>query len=149
MGLRAGYTVTPYGASQPSLNEQFTYRGGQLAQTVTISGTTSYTDTCVYSQHGMPLELLRTTNGILSPYWYERDGLGNVVALTDVNGNVVDPQRLDPSAGSRPARLGSRSADTLAIPPCHPAVAAFARSSLSRSHTVDRLRAVPPCRRFL
>src|SRR6185437_16321224 len=65
MGLRASYTVTPYGASQPSLNEQFTYRGGQLAQTVTISGTT-YTDTYVYSQHGMPLELLRTTNGVLN-----------------------------------------------------------------------------------
>ncbi|HVC81153.1 MAG TPA: hypothetical protein VNL35_11710, partial [Chloroflexota bacterium] len=66
------------------------YRGGQLAQTVTISGTTSYTDTYVYSQHGMPLELLRTSNGVLARYWYERDGLGNVVALTDVNGNVVD-----------------------------------------------------------
>jgi len=52
MGLRAGYTVTPYGAGQPSLNEQFTYRGGQLAQTVTISGTTSYTDT--YTARPLP-----------------------------------------------------------------------------------------------
>jgi len=94
MGLRAGYTVTPYGASQPSLNEQFTYRGGQLAQTVTISGTT-YTDTYVYSQHGMPLELLRTTNGVLNRYWYERDGLGNVVALTDSSGTVVDQYAYD------------------------------------------------------
>jgi len=38
----------------------------------------------------MPLELLRTTNGVLARYWYERDGLGNVVALTDANGTVVD-----------------------------------------------------------
>ncbi|MGH9059368.1 MAG: hypothetical protein ACRDZY_07645, partial [Acidimicrobiales bacterium] len=59
-GLRAGYTVTPYGAGQPSLSEQFTYRGGQLAQTVVVSGTTTYTDTYVYSQHGMPRERLRT-----------------------------------------------------------------------------------------
>jgi len=94
-GLRAGYTVTPYGAGQPSLSEQFTYRGGQLAQTVTITGTTTYTDTYVYSQHGMPLELLRTTNGVLNRYWYERDGLGNVVALTDVNGTVVDQYAYD------------------------------------------------------
>ena len=38
----------------------------------------------------MPLELLRTTNGTTNRYWYERDGLGNVVALTDRNGTVVD-----------------------------------------------------------
>ena len=94
-GLRAGYMVTPYGASQPTLNEQFTYRGGQLAQTVTISGTTTYTDTYVYSQHGMPLELLRTTNGTTNRYWYERDGLGNVVELTDASGTVVDQYTYD------------------------------------------------------
>ncbi|HEY8285688.1 MAG TPA: RHS repeat-associated core domain-containing protein [Chloroflexota bacterium] len=65
------------------------------AQTVVVSGTTSYTDTYVYSQHGMPLELLRTTNGVLNRYWYERDGLGNVVALTDSNGTVVDQYAYD------------------------------------------------------
>jgi len=81
-GLRASYTVTPYGASQPSLSEQFTYRGGQLAQTVVVSGAATYTDTYVYSQHGLPLELLRATNGVLARYWYLRDGLGNVTALT-------------------------------------------------------------------
>jgi len=43
----------------------------------------------------MPLELLRTTNGVLYRYWYERDGIGNVVALTDVNGNVVDQYAYD------------------------------------------------------
>jgi RHS repeat-associated protein len=43
----------------------------------------------------MPLELLRTTNGVLNRYWYERDGLGNVVALTDVNGNLVDQYAYD------------------------------------------------------
>jgi len=93
--LRASYSVTPSGALQPSLNEQFTYRGEQLAQTVTISGTTSYTDTYVYSQYGMPLELLRTSNGTTNRYWYERDGLGNVVALTDGNGTVVDQYAYD------------------------------------------------------
>jgi len=95
MGLRASYTVTPYGQSQPSLSEQFTYRGGQLAQTVVVTGTTSYTDTYVYSQHGLPLELLRTSNGVLARYWYLRDGLGNVVALTDANGTVVDQYAYD------------------------------------------------------
>ncbi|MGH2344404.1 MAG: hypothetical protein ACRDG4_04205 [Chloroflexota bacterium] len=78
-GLRASYTVTPYGSGSPTLSEQFTYRGGQPAQTVVVSGTTGYTDTYVYSQHGMPLELLRTSSGVLNRYWYERDGLGNVV----------------------------------------------------------------------
>jgi YD repeat-containing protein len=43
----------------------------------------------------MPLELLRTTNGVLARYWYERDGLGNVVALTDASGNVVDQHAYD------------------------------------------------------
>ena len=95
MGLRASYTVTPYGASQPSLSEQFTYRGGQLAQTVVVSGAATYTDTYVYSQHGLPLELLRTTNGVLNRYWYLRDGLGNVVALTDASGHVVDQYAYD------------------------------------------------------
>jgi YD repeat-containing protein len=43
----------------------------------------------------MPLELLRTTSGGINRYWYERDGLGNVVALTDVSGNVVDQYAYD------------------------------------------------------
>ena len=93
-GLRASYTVTPSGGG-PTLSEQFTYRGSQLAQTAVVSGTTAYTDTYVYSQHGMPLELLRDTAGVANRYWYERDGLGNVVALTDVSGNVVDQYAYD------------------------------------------------------
>lgn len=57
VGLRAGYTVTPSGASQPSPSEQFTCPGGQLAQTVVVTGTTINTDTYVYSQqrHTGPL----------------------------------------------------------------------------------------------
>ena len=66
-----------------------------MAQTVVVTGTTSYTDTYVYSQHALPLELLRTANGVLNRYWSERDGLGNVVALTDVNGTVVDQYAYD------------------------------------------------------
>jgi hypothetical protein len=94
-GLRASYSVTPYGGSSPSLTEQFTCRVGQPAQTTVVSGTTTYTDTYVYSRHGMPLELLRATTGGTNRYWYQRDGLGNVVALTDVSGNVVDQYAYD------------------------------------------------------
>ena len=66
-----------------------------FAQTAVVSGTTAYTDTYVYSQHGMPLELLRATAGMTNRYWYEREGLGNVVALTDVSGTVVDQYAYD------------------------------------------------------
>ena len=98
-GQRANYTVTPAGAGGPSLAETFQYRGDQLAQ-VAYSGTgipTPYTDTYVYTQDGAPLELLRQQqgSGTATPYWYVIDGQGNVVALTDQGGNVVDSYSYD------------------------------------------------------
>jgi len=96
-GERASYTVTPAGAGQPSLAEQFSYQGGELAQ-VAYTGTgvtTPYTDTYVYTQNGAPLELLRQTGGTITPYWYVLDGQGNVAALTNATGAVVDSYRYD------------------------------------------------------
>ena len=50
------------------------------------------TETFVYRQDGVPLELLYTPakNNITQRYWYETDAHGSVVALTDAAGNVVD-----------------------------------------------------------
>ena len=96
-GQRASYTVTPTGAGKPDLAEAFTYRGDQLAQ-VASSGNSvhdPYTDTYVYTQDGAPLELLRQIKGTTTPYWYVLDGQGNVVALTDQGGNVVDRYSYD------------------------------------------------------
>ncbi len=97
-GQRARYTVTMSGTA--TLDERFQYRDGALAQMAvmtatlnsdgSIKSTGSYTDTYVYNADGQPLELLRQQGGVTNRYWYEEDGRGNVVALTDVNGAVVD-----------------------------------------------------------
>ena len=55
----------------------------------------AYTDTYVYQQDGSPLELLRQGAIATTPYWYVIDGQGNVVALTDQAGNVVDSYSYD------------------------------------------------------
>ncbi len=44
---------------------------------------------------GRPLELLRQQNGMLSRYWYKTDRQGSVVALTDINGTVVNRYNYD------------------------------------------------------
>jgi len=81
---------------QPTLDQQFTYRDGLLGQVRLTSGTTVYTDTYLYTNAGAPYELLRTTpNGTTNRYWYEVDGRGNVVALTDSTGKVVDRYAYD------------------------------------------------------
>src|SRR5579885_1204280 len=84
--LYRGTTFT-YGA-------QFTYRGAELGQAVVFSGTTSYTDTDLDDGQGAPLELIRQTkvgNALTTArYWYVLDGRGDVVALTDSSGSVVD-----------------------------------------------------------
>ena len=96
-GQRAGYSVTPTGAGQPSLAESFKYQGDQLAQVATTGTgiTTPYTDTFVYTQDGTPLELLRQTASGTTPYWYVLDGQGNVVALSNGAGSVVDRYSYD------------------------------------------------------
>jgi len=94
-GQRSEYTLAEPG--QATLDEQFTYRGGMLGQLrVTKGGTLLYTDTYLYTDAGAPYELLRTNgSGATSRYWYELDGRGNVVALTDINGKVVDRYAYD------------------------------------------------------
>jgi len=93
-GQRAHYTVSV--ANQPTLDERFQYRGGQLGQvTVVTGGVTLYVDTYLYNQDGTPLELLRQQGGTTNRYWYVLDGQDNVVALTDVTGKVVDRYAYD------------------------------------------------------
>ncbi len=91
-GRRSAYSL--YRGTTFSYGAQFTYRGSELGQAVVFSGTTSYTDTYLYDGQGAPLELIRQTRvgGSLSTarYWYVLDGRGNVVALTDSSGSVVD-----------------------------------------------------------
>jgi len=94
-GQRSEYTLAE--PSQLTLDEQFTYRNGMLGQLrVTKGGSLLYTDTYLYTDAGAPYELLRTNgSGATSRYWYELDGRGNVVALTDINGKVVDRYAYD------------------------------------------------------
>jgi RHS repeat-associated protein len=98
-GQRASYSTS---GDWGSISQQFQYRGGQLAQVATVSGTTAYTDTYVYGPGGAPLELIRRTaaagqcGATTCRYWYELDGQGNVVALTDSAGKVVDSYQYDP-----------------------------------------------------
>jgi len=100
LGQRSAYTSTTAGYPALSYAAHLQYRDGQLAQAVVISGTatgsTTYTDTYVYDQGGNPLELIRArSSGVTDRYWYELDGRGNVVALTDGSGAVVDRYSYD------------------------------------------------------
>jgi len=109
-GQRARYTVTMSGTA--TLDERFGYRGGQLAQmaalTATLNGdgslkaTGAYTDSYVYGATDAPLELLRQRGSTTSRYWYTLDGRGNVVALTDSTGAVVDRYAYDPYGENLP-----------------------------------------------
>jgi len=100
LGQRSAYTSTTAGYPALSYAAHMQYRDGQLAQAVIISGTatgsTTYTDTYVYDQGGNPLELIRArSRGVTDRYWYVLDGRGNVVALTDTAGKVVDRYSYD------------------------------------------------------
>jgi len=92
-GLRSRYTVTRRGRTAASFDEQFLYRGGQVGQ-VAVTGTqviTPFSETFLYRPNGSPLELLYTPRGgPTTRYWYVLDGRGDVVALTDSTGAVVD-----------------------------------------------------------
>ncbi len=92
-GLRSEYTVVE--GAKPTLDEKFTYRAGVLGQMQLVQGSLAYTDTYLYTEAGAPYELLRQQGGATNRYWYEVDGRGNVVALTDVNGKVVDRYAYD------------------------------------------------------
>ena len=74
---------------------RFKYRAdGRLWQATVSRGVCCYTETYLYRQDGSPLELIRTL-GSTARYWYVLDGRGNVVALTDANGAVVDRYSYD------------------------------------------------------
>ncbi len=91
-GLRSDYLLTPdpRTGKQP-VDTRFSYRGGELAQAVVVAVTgTLYTNTFVYRADGTPYELIRSDPTGTARYWYETDGMGSVVALTDVNGKVMD-----------------------------------------------------------
>jgi len=92
-GQRAEYAVSK--SDIRSLDERYNYRGSELGQVVTVSGTTIVTDTYIYDPSGSPLELIRQQNGGTSRYWYHTDRLGSVVALTNSSGNVVDRYSYD------------------------------------------------------
>ncbi len=103
-GQRARYTVAMSGTT--TTDERFQYRDGDLAQMAamtatlnsdgSIQSTGQYTDTYLYNADGQPLELLRQQGGATRRYWYTLDGRGNVVALTNSNGAVVDRYAYDP-----------------------------------------------------
>ena len=91
-GLRSDYLLTPdpRTGKQP-VDTRFSYRDGELAQAVIVAVTgTLYTNTFVYRADGTPYELIRTDPTGTTRYWYETDGMGSVVALTDQNGKVMD-----------------------------------------------------------
>jgi len=92
-GLRAEYAFAEQGKT--TLDEKFTYRNGVLGQMQLVQGSLAYADTYLYTEAGAPYELLRQQGGATSRYWYEVDGRGNVVALTDSNGKVVDRYAYD------------------------------------------------------
>jgi len=96
---RSHYMITPQG--QPTLDTQFQYRNGELGQQQVISDTangpvTLYTNTYIYGPDGAPLYVIHTQPGHApARYWYVWDGQGNVTALTDANGTVVDRYAYD------------------------------------------------------
>ncbi len=92
-GQRASYTVSNGGST--SYSAQFSYRGNELGQAVIVNGAQAYTDTYLYGPQGLPLELLRQQGGATSRYFYEEDGRGNVVAVTNISGTVVDHYAYD------------------------------------------------------
>jgi len=97
-GLRSDYYLTPDPRTgKTTVDTRFAYRGGELASATVpnMTGTLLYKNTFVYGPSGEPLELIRTDPTGTSRYWYALDGLGNVVALTDINGKVVDRYAYD------------------------------------------------------
>ena len=97
-GERNSYSAIS--GTQTLYSAQFSYSDGQLAQAVIVSattggGTTSYTDSYVYRADGTLDHFDRQQNGTTNRYWYETDGRGDIVAVTDANGNVVDSYEYD------------------------------------------------------
>jgi len=105
-GQRASYSALS-ATGQTLYSAQFSYRDGSVlgqvsVMSATVGGSLSYTDSYLYYGEGgyyggggRPVEFARVQNGATSYYWYEYDGRGNVVSVTDINGNVVDSYAYD------------------------------------------------------
>ncbi len=99
-GLRASLAVSdahPDKGGAASFVERMTYRGDRLGQVAVVEGTASFTETFLYRADGEPLELLYQPQGQAVPtrYYYAVDGRGDVTALTDAQGQVVDQYGYD------------------------------------------------------
>ncbi len=97
-GLRASLAVSdahPDKGNAANFVERMTYRGDRLGQVAVVEGSASFTETFLYRQDGEPLELLYQAQGQAVPtrYYYALDGRGDVTALTDAQGQVVDQLR--------------------------------------------------------
>jgi len=98
-GQRASYSALS-ATRQTLYSAQFSYSGGALSQASVVSataggGTMSYTDSYLDGGDGRPIEFTRVQNGTTNYYWYEYDGRGDVVSVTDSTGNVVDSYEYD------------------------------------------------------
>lgn len=92
-GERASYTVRA--GRHTILSETFAYQDGLMSHATVVSGTIRYVDTYLYTQGNLPLELVRQTPGHTDRYWYTLNGHGDVVALTNAKGQVVDRYSYD------------------------------------------------------
>nr|MDQ2831034.1 hypothetical protein [Chloroflexota bacterium] len=97
-GQRASYSALS-ATGQTLYSAQFSYSGGALSQASVVSatagGSVSYTDSYLDGGDGRPIEFTRVQNGATNFYWYEYDGRGDVMSVTDSNGNVVDSYEYD------------------------------------------------------
>jgi len=97
-GQRASYSALS-ATGQTLYSAQFSYSGGALSQASVVSatagGSVSYTDSYLYGGDRQPIEFTRVQNGTTNYYWYEYDGRGDVVSVTDSAGNVVDSYEYD------------------------------------------------------
>ncbi len=96
-GQRSRYSLSSNGA--PPLDTFFTYdAAGHVSQETVITNTATgpklvFDNLYVYTQDGRPWMFLHTdptTTPATVPYWYTLDGQGDVVAVTDQSGAVVD-----------------------------------------------------------
>ncbi len=99
-GLRSSIVVTdsqPEHGTATNLSEALQYRGDRVGQvTVAEPGQATFTETFLYRQDGEPLEVLYHQAGKATVrYWYELDGRGDVIALTDATGAVVQQYSYD------------------------------------------------------
>jgi RHS repeat-associated protein len=57
--------------------------------------TTASSNTYIHQENDVPLELIQHSRATTNRYWYELDGRGNVVGLTNSSGSLVDSYTYD------------------------------------------------------